>query len=294
MSAITSRDNPRVRRWRALARDARLRRREKRALIEGEHLVAAFLDSGRHLDALILGKTGTMKFEKLAQRAGGVPVIVSDAVFRSIADTESPSGIAAEIVLPSSGAELKTASSCVFLEGIQDAGNVGTILRSAAAFGVRHAVLGTGCADAWSPKVLRAGMGAHFGMEMLESADLAASIGQFGGTVACTVAHGGISIAQADLSGRIGWIFGAEGQGVSKTLAARATLKVSIPMPGGAESLNVAAAAAICFYAWAYGHAEIGTRQVELPSEGSMGTSAADNSAAKPLPNRRVSASAKK
>jgi TrmH family RNA methyltransferase len=248
MSIITSRDNPRVRRWRALASDARLRRGERRALIEGEHLVTAFLDSGRNLDALILGKTGMAKFENLAQRAGGVPVIVSDAVFRSIADAESPSGIAAEIALSGTKADLNTAAGCVFLEGIQDAGNVGAILRSAAAFGVHHAVLGKGCADAWSPKVLRAGMGAHFAMDVLEGADLAAAIGQFGGTVACTVARGGTALKDADISGRIGWIFGAEGRGVSAALAARAQLKVTIPMPGDAESLNVAAAAAICLY----------------------------------------------
>jgi TrmH family RNA methyltransferase len=137
----------------------------------------------------------------------------------------------------------------VFLEGIQDAGNVGAILRSAAAFDVRHAVLGKGCADAWSPKVLRAGMGAHFAMQLLEG-DLAEAIGRFAGTLCCTVPRGGIALAEAQLSGRTGWLFGSEGQGVSDTLAARADLKLSIPMPGGAESLNVAAAAAICFYEW--------------------------------------------
>jgi TrmH family RNA methyltransferase len=88
-------------------------------------------------------------------------------------------------------------------------------------------------------------------MAIQESADLAAAIGQFGGTVACTVARGGLALKDANLSARIGWIFGAEGQGVSASLAARAQLKVTIPMPGGAESLNVAAAAAICFYEWA-------------------------------------------
>jgi TrmH family RNA methyltransferase len=136
----------------------------------------------------------------------------------------------------------------VFLEGIQDAGNVGAILRSAAAFRIKDAVLGRGCADAWSPKVLRAGMGAHFSMHIGESADLAAEIARFGGKTACTVPRGGKLLAEADLSGRIGWIFGAEGQGVSEALAGRADLRVAIPMPGGMESLNVAAAAAICFY----------------------------------------------
>jgi TrmH family RNA methyltransferase len=78
--------------------------------------------------------------------------------------------------------------------------------------------------------------------------DLADAIAAFGGRLACTVPRGGVPIARADLSGRMGWLFGAEGQGVNDALAARAELKVSIPMPGGAESLNVAAAAAICFY----------------------------------------------
>jgi RNA methyltransferase, TrmH family len=248
MTVITSRDNPRVRRWRDLARNGRTRRKERRALIEGEHLVSAFLDAGGKVGTLILGKSDAAKFENLARRAGGAPVVVADSVFRAIADTETPAGIAAEIALPASIADLKSARSCVFLEGIQDAGNVGAILRSAAAFGIRHAVLGPGCADAWSPKVLRAGMGVHFALAILENADLGAAMEEFGGKVACTVPRGGVPLAGADLSGRIGWLLGAEGQGVSAALAARTSLKVTIPMLGPTESLNVAAAAAICFY----------------------------------------------
>ena len=248
MTAIASRDNPRVRRWRELVRDARERRKQKRALIEGEHLVVAFLDSGKAVEDLILSKTGAARFGALAKRSGLDPVVVADVVFGSLVDVESPAGIAAEISIPEKFSDFQAAPNCVFLEDIQDAGNVGAILRSAAAFGIRHAVLGRGCADAWSPKVLRAGMGAHFAMEIRESADLADAIERFGGKVACTVPRGGKALAEADLSGRIGWIFGAEGRGVSDALGARAQLKITIPMPGGAESLNVAAAAAICFY----------------------------------------------
>ena len=247
MTAITSRDNPRVRRWRELMDDARARRKAKRALIEGEHLVSAFVESGKRIEELILSKSGAARFEVLAGKTGKPPLVLSDAVFRSMVDVESPSGIAAEISIPDAAVALGGAASCVFLDAIQDAGNVGTILRSAGAFCIGHAVLGAGCADAWSPKVLRAGMGAHFAMEVLEG-DLADAIAAFGGRLACTVPRGGVPIARADLSGRMGWLFGAEGQGVNDALAARAELKVSIPMPGGAESLNVAAAAAICFY----------------------------------------------
>jgi TrmH family RNA methyltransferase len=249
MSEISSRDNPRVRRWRALALDAGTRRKERSALVEGAHLVAACLEAGRVIKSVMLSTTGAERPE-LAALAGriGKPVRLSDAVFRSIADTETPAGIAAEIALPAAAPDLGTAASCVFLEGIQDPGNVGAILRSAAAFGISDAALDPHCADAWSPKVLRAAMGAHFGMQIAERADLAKSMERFAGKIACAVPRGGMPVAGADLSGRLGWLFGAEGQGVSAALAARAALKVTIPMPGGAESLNVAAAAAICFY----------------------------------------------
>ncbi len=247
MSAITSRDNPRVKRWRALVRDARARRKDGRALIEGEHLVTACLQAGWKLEMLILSKSSSGRFEMLAKQADATTVL-ADAVFRAISDTEAPTGIAAEIAVPAAKADLRRAKSCVLLEGIQDAGNVGAILRSAAAFGIGEAVLGTGCADAWSPKVLRAGMGAHFALAIEEHANLAEAIARFGGKIACTAVCGGTPIKDADLSGRLGWVFGSEGQGVSPALAARADLRVTIPMPGGAESLNVAAAAAICFY----------------------------------------------
>ena len=250
MTFIASRDNPRVRRWRELTRDARERRKQQRAMIEGENLIAAFLQSGRTVESLILSKTGASRTEfiALARQTGKSPTVLADPVFRSIADTQAPAGIAAEIALPRSGPDVATSAGCVFLEGIQDSGNVGAILRSAAAFGIEDAVLGRGCADAWSPKVLRGAMGAHFSMRIAESADIPDDIGRFGGTVVCTVPRGGVAISDANLSGRVGWIFGTEGQGVSDALASRATLRVSIPMSGIAESLNVAAAAAICFY----------------------------------------------
>jgi TrmH family RNA methyltransferase len=250
MTFIASRDNPRVRRWRELTHDARERRKQRRVVIEGENLILAFLQAGKSVENLMLSKTASSRAEfiALASQAGKSPTVLVDAVFRSITDTETPAGIAAEIAIPSAVPDLRTAKACVFLDAIQDAGNVGAILRSAAAFGIRDAVLGRGCADVWSPKVLRAAAGAHFAMHIAESADLAGAMGEFGGKIMCTVPRGGVAISDADLSGRLGWLFGSEGQGVSEALAARATLKVSIPMQGGIESLNVAAAAAILFY----------------------------------------------
>ena len=181
---------------------------------------------------------------------GKAPVVVSDSVFEVISDTESPTGIAAEIGIPKTGPDLATSSGCIFLEGVQDPGNIGAILRSAAAFGIGDVVLGRGCADVWSPKALRAAMGAHFSMRIADEADLADAVGRFGGTLVCTAPREGTLLAQVDLPARIGWMFGTEGKGVTRALAALAAMKVTIPMAGLAESLNVGAAAAICFYEW--------------------------------------------
>ncbi|MDH4094607.1 MAG: RNA methyltransferase [Betaproteobacteria bacterium] len=251
MSLLRSRDNPRVRRWRALARDIRLRRRERRALLEGVHLLAAYLDSGARPVALLISESGERDAETaaLVRRAQLDPVRLSDSAFRWMADAQAPTGLAAEIPLPDdAAAAMRDATHAVFLDGIQDAGNVGAILRSAAAFGVDTAVLGPGCADPWSPKVLRAAMGGHFALRVAEAPDLPAALGEFRGRLACAVARGGAAPASLDLSGPLGWILGAEGQGVSPAAAALAALQVTIPLARGTESLNVAAAAAVLLY----------------------------------------------
>jgi TrmH family RNA methyltransferase len=136
----------------------------------------------------------------------------------------------------------------VFLEGVQDPANVGAILRSAAAFGVRTVVLDRACADPWSPKALRAGMGGHFALRVRQTDALSDDLKAFDGRLVCTVPRDGEPLRAAGLRGRLGWIFGGEGQGVSETAARHAAVKITIPMAAGAESLNVAAAAAVCLY----------------------------------------------
>jgi TrmH family RNA methyltransferase len=132
--------------------------------------------------------------------------------------------------------------------GVQDPGNVGAIVRSAAAFGIERVVLDPACADPWSPRALRAGMGGHFALDIAETKDLAAEIDAFKGTVACTVPRGGIALAGAPMDRAMAWLFGGEGRGLSDKAIERADLRVSIPMAAGTESINVAAAAAICLY----------------------------------------------
>jgi len=250
MAAIRSRNNPRVRRWQRLVRETGERRRERRALIEGPHLLETWV-AHRGAPACVMVAESALSgagIAALARRFEGIAVVLADAVMRAITDVRAPQGIAAEIAIPEPREPLGRASSCVFLDGVQDAGNVGAILRSAAAFGFVDVVLGAGCADPWSPKVLRAAAGAHAVLCIRESQDLGAAIDAFGGSTYWTAPRGGIAPGVADLAGRTGWIFGSEGQGVAPGVAARAAGAVTIPLAAGSESLNVAAAAAVCLY----------------------------------------------
>ncbi|HVJ13579.1 MAG TPA: RNA methyltransferase, partial [Burkholderiales bacterium] len=242
-AVLGSRDNPKVKRWRKLAADPRYRRAEKRALIEGPHLLAAALERGIRPIAVLVTEEAAAKAE-IAALLGAKPVLLAKGVFGTIVDADTPQGIAAEIAIPSGRRD----GSTIFLEGVQDPANVGAILRSAAGFGVARVVLDRGCADPWSPKALRAGMGGHFGLGIEETADLASEIEAFKGTVACTVPRGGIALHAAPLERSMAWLFRAEGRGLSDEIIHRADLRISIPMAMGTESLNVAAAAAICLY----------------------------------------------
>jgi TrmH family RNA methyltransferase len=244
MTIIRSRDNPRVKRWAKLATDASLRRSEKRVIVEGPHLVAEALQAGLEPLALIVSETGLKRAEVRALIGTREPVILGDRIFGIVADAETAPGIAAEIAISTTSAD--PAKPAVFLEGVQDPGNVGAILRSAAAFGVGEVVLDRACADPWSPKVLRAAMGGHFKLALRQVADMETEVKQFSGIAVCTVSGGGMPLKKSQLRGRLGWIFGAEGKGVSEALARRASMKVTIPMAPGTESINVAAAAAIC------------------------------------------------
>ncbi|HEX5093672.1 MAG TPA: RNA methyltransferase [Burkholderiales bacterium] len=250
MTPLRSRDNPRVRRWHALAREPRLRAREGRALLEGPHLLQAFLAAGGRPRAVLVSESGEGKEEiaALVRHAGLAPVRMSDALLRWVAEAQSPSGLVAEIDIPPDATDWAGVPQAIFLDGIQDSGNVGAILRSAAAFGADAAVLGPGCADAWSPKVLRAGMGGHFALRVVEVPDLPTALRRFRGRLLCADAGQGEPPGSMDLSGPLGWILGAEGQGVSAAAAACADRRVRVPLAKGTESLNVGAAAAVLLY----------------------------------------------
>ncbi|MCK0512759.1 TrmH family RNA methyltransferase [Aromatoleum buckelii] len=252
MKTITSRDNPAVKRLHALARSARERRSEGRTLLDGAHLVRAALDAGWALRELVASDQGLGRAEiaDLLDRCAGVPAIhLTDALFAHVSPVDTPSGLLAIIDLPAPPSTQVFTESLLVLDGVQDAGNLGTILRTAAAAGVRDVLLTPGCAQAWSPRVLRAGMGGHFCLRLHEHADVAELLQGYPGQILATgLGAEACGLYEMDLRGAVAWLFGAEGRGLSMAVAALATDTVVIPMPGAVESLNVAAAAAVCLF----------------------------------------------
>ena len=250
MKSIASRDNPSFKALRLLVKDSREQQRQQRTVLEGTHLVA---DYGARVGApelLVVSESGEGHAEVqrlLAAHAGVEMLRLRDSLFGEISGVNTPVGLLAVIAVPPPAVG-PLAGSAVLLEGIQDAGNVGTILRTAAAAGVRDVVLGPGCAGVWTPRVLRAAQGAHFGLALRETDDLIAAVDGFAGLSVATLASGGESLYALDLKGPVAWILGNEGAGVSPALAAAAKARATIPMAAVTESLNVAAAAAVCLF----------------------------------------------
>jgi len=220
-------------------------------LLDGAHLLTAYLDAGMRPRHILLNAAAMNDGEiaGLLQRLTDAPVTrLDDKLFAGLSELKSPSGIIALIDLPQSAGAIASSSFALFLEDIQDPGNLGSILRSAAAAGCDAVSLSQGCADVWSPKVLRAAMGGHFALRILERQDLPDVARSFSGTLLATRLQAGRSLYDCDLRGRIAFLIGNEGAGLSAGLLKLAAQQISIPMYGKIESLNAAAAAAICLF----------------------------------------------
>ncbi|MBE7941269.1 MULTISPECIES: RNA methyltransferase [Ramlibacter] len=248
---IHSAANPLVKDLRRLAQDAGAYRKQGRVWLEGDHLCRAALQRGV-LPQLAVFADSLWGTEGHNWPLGGTRVVtVPDELFRSLSGLESPARMGFVLALPQPPAVAAQAPTVV-LDRLQDAGNVGSILRSAAALGFTQVLALRGTAGLWSPKVLRAGMGAHFGLSLLEGLALDA-LAPLAVPMLATSSHQGEFLHRARLPWPCAWLMGHEGQGVSPELAARAGQWVRIAQPGGEESLNVAAAAAICLHASAVG-----------------------------------------
>lgn len=244
---IASRDNPLVRELRRLAQDNNAYRKIGKVWIEGDHLARAALARGWTPAIGVFGESAWPRIRGEFGLVAGRNVIVADALLSEISSLESPAPMGFVMDLPVAPA-VDVAMAAVVLDRVQDAGNVGSIIRSAAAFGFGQILAIKGTAALWAPKVLRAGMGAHFGLKLVEGLAVE-DIAQLQVPVLATSSHAGDFLHRAALPWPCAWLLGHEGQGVSDALEALAAQRIRIAQPGGEESLNVAAAAAICLHA---------------------------------------------
>ncbi len=244
---ITSRDNPLLQRLRKLATEPGAYRKLGEVWIEGEHLCAAFVQRGGQPAQAVVTEAAwhAPELRALASRASSIAVIPA-SLMAGISTLESSAPLGFVVASPSESVIDARAASIV-LDRLQDAGNVGNILRSASAFGFVQVIALKGTVALWSPKVLRAGMGAHFGLRLIELADEDA-LAALGVPMLATSSHARRTIHEVALPWPCAWVVGHEGQGVSAALLHRCAESLCIPQPGGEESLNVAAAAAVCFY----------------------------------------------
>ena len=247
VTAIHSRDNAFVKDLRRLAQDTTAYRKQGRVWLEGDPLCRAALARGLRASVAVFSESFWPQAQVEYARAATKFIVLADALFADVSGLESPAAMGFILDLPAP-ASLRPDAATVVLDSVQDAGNVGSILRSASAFGFRQVAAIKGSAALWSPKVLRAGMGAHFALDLIEGLvldDLAA----LQVPLLVTSSHAGDYLHRAALPWPCAWVMGHEGQGVSPALEDRASLRIRIAQPGGEESLNVAAAAAICLHA---------------------------------------------
>lgn len=250
---IRSRDNAQVKAARQLL-EAKARRARGRLLVEGARLLRDAWQAGYRpdvcfYDAAALGVSSPGAVLLAECKAAGIPCLeCTSAVFATLAETVTPQGIAAVLplprIVPSAPADLS-----LVLDGVRDPGNVGTLLRTAEAAGVQQVILGPGCVDAFSPKVMRSGMGAHFRLAIVECATWKAVRNQLPDGATCYVAA-----AQAEMAyDAVDWtrpsalVVGGEATGASEAAFGAAT-PVAIPMQGRVESLNAAMAGAIILF----------------------------------------------
>ncbi|WP_374327468.1 TrmH family RNA methyltransferase [Azonexus sp.] len=248
MKLIQSRDNAYYKQLKRLAESGRERRKRGRTLLDGLHLAQAWEAQRGPLSELVVAESALGGGEVADWLAGRDCTVIGDALMRELGIVDTPSGLLAVVDTPQPAAAADPDGDAVLLDGVQDPGNLGSLLRSAAAAGVGQVLLAPGCAAAWSPKVLRAGQGAHFVLSIHEDRDLADFMTAYRGTTLATTLERATSLYAASWAGPLAWVFGAEGRGVSPALIERAGLRIHIPMPGAVESLNVGAAAAVCLF----------------------------------------------
>ncbi|MFZ6874562.1 TrmH family RNA methyltransferase [Undibacterium sp. Di27W] len=253
MKSITSRDNPLYKEIKLLATSSQARRKAGRTLLDGVHLCVAYSQHFGAPEYCIVAESSLHHPEVAdvlahSEQQGTPGITLPDALYNALSQVEHGVGLMFVVSTPAPDFPAALSSSSVVLDNLQDPGNLGSILRSAAAAGIKNVFCSSGTAFAWAPKVMRAGMGAHFLLNIFENVDLAELLSKTTIPVLATSSHTKQTIYQTDLNQEVVWLFGHEGQGVAPELMAMASNTVTIPQQAAIESLNVAASAAICFF----------------------------------------------
>lgn len=248
---LESKDNSKIKHLRALIEQQHYRKKHQQSVIEGTHLALAYLEYAPLLS--IFATENALQhddFQRIQQQYHGQIFIISQQLYKELSNLGTSLACLAIIDLKfhqKNIDEIQYDKDTLILENVQDPGNVGTLLRSAAAAGIQQIICSQGTAALWSPRVVRAGMGAHFALQCFENIELSDILHQFKIPVLATSLQNSNSIYQQDLRSPVVWILGNEGQGVTNDILRHAQA-VNIPQPGGQESLNVAVAGSICLF----------------------------------------------
>jgi len=246
---ISSRDNPIFKRLKKLAESARARREARMTLLDGDHLLTAYLDAGGQPHTLV--RAASFDAGPFKQWAAHCPhakiVVLPDALFAELSPVTTPTGMLAEAAWLTPQA-IVAMPLVIVLEDIQDPGNLGSMLRTGAAAGATLAVLSKGCHDPWSPKALRGGQGAQFVLPLQTGVDLSSWLNGFEGrSIALTLSEEN-PFYTLDLRGPTALVVGNEGAGLSEAVRQAASVRAQIQMPGQVESLNASAALAVAVF----------------------------------------------
>lgn len=252
MKVISSAQNPQYKNIVRLMTKSSVRKKENLIILDGIHLAKEYLNF-HHFPQICIISDGSENNSEISEivnvcTENDVQILkLTNDLFKKISSVSNEMSIIFLAKKPERP-ELRTDANTAILENIQDPGNLGTILRSASAAGVEQIICSENTVDIYSPKVLRAGMGAHFRLDILENQNLKKVIPELEIPVLATSLTAEKSIYDVDLAQNVAWIFGNEGAGLTEETQNLATQNVIIPQKNNVESLNVAMAATICFF----------------------------------------------
>ena len=246
---LESKDNPKIKHLRGLIEQNNYRKKQGQTVLEGTHLCLAWLHENKKINSIFTTEHALSHpdYERILAKYTGVVFVIGESLYKDLSTLGTSLACLAIVDVPSSSQALDFKADTLILENVQDPGNVGTLLRSAAAAGIEQIICTKGSASLWSPRVLRAGMGAHFSLHTFENIELEDVLAQFQIPVYVTSSHHAESLYSKNLRKACVWILGNEGQGASNYALEHAQA-VTIPQPGGQESLNVAIAGSICLF----------------------------------------------